>query len=155
MTEKEPTSINLRTDHKNWMDEKSINRSELINELLEEYRNGGQRSERAAKEYRKQQLSVDVAKLQSELETKTSQLQRIENELNSIDNEKEQEREQVIQEAVETFTPSVNYRSKSTEQLIPDANHEDMQYYAKQTDMDAETFREIVVDRILTRENDE
>jgi len=102
--DKSPTSVHLREDHKDWMDAENINRSALINELIEQYRNGPSQAEFAAKEYRKQQLQTDIAQAQSEIETKQEQLERIESELSELKAEDQQEKREKIETMAEYLT---------------------------------------------------
>jgi hypothetical protein len=97
--EKTPVSVNLRDDHKEWMDAENINRSALVNDLIEQYRNGPAKAEYAAKEYRKQQLQVDIEKARAEINTKKPQLERIEEELNEIEDREHREKQDRIEKA--------------------------------------------------------
>ena len=101
--DKSPTSVNLREDHQEWMDAENINRSGLINELIEEYRNGPTEAEYAAKEYRKQQLETDIAQARSTVETKEKQLERIKSELNELETEEQRQKKAEIESAAKAL----------------------------------------------------
>ena len=116
---KSPVSVNLREDHKEWMDAENINRSSLINELITQYRNGPTQAEYAAKEYRKQQLQTDIAQAKTTIETKQEQLERIESELSKL---KEKESKQNRKE-IETAAKALDVTElKSTGVYIADSD---------------------------------
>ena len=80
MTDRTPTSVNLRDDHREWMDEENVNRSSFINELIEEYRQSEGRMDDVIRNYQIQQLKADIEAEKSKIQSKESRLEDLVNE---------------------------------------------------------------------------
>lgn len=80
MSDKTPTSVNLRDDHREWMDQECINRSAFINDLIEEYRQSEGRMDDVIRTYQVQQLRADIEAEKSKIESKENRLEELVNE---------------------------------------------------------------------------
>lgn len=80
MTDRTPTSVNLRDDHREWMNEENINRSSFLNDLIEEYRQSEGRMDDVIRNYQIQQLKADIEAEKSKIQSKESRLEDLVNE---------------------------------------------------------------------------
>lgn len=80
MSDRTPTSVNLRDDHREWMDNEDINRSGFINNLIEEYRQSEGRMDDIIRNYQIQQLRADIEAEKSKVESKERRLEQLINE---------------------------------------------------------------------------
>jgi len=65
---RKPTSVNLEEEHIEWMEERNINRSELVNKLIEEYKNGESIAESAISTVKVDELEMKEKAKEKELE---------------------------------------------------------------------------------------
>lgn len=77
MTDRTPTSVNLRDDHREWMEDENINRSGFINDLIEEYRQSEGRMDAVIRNYQIQQLRADIEAEKSKVRSKENRLQEL------------------------------------------------------------------------------
>jgi outer membrane murein-binding lipoprotein Lpp len=78
---KSPTSVNLRDDHAEWMDANSINRSELINQLITQYRQSGGQESGAVRRLRMKQLETQINAKESEVELLRSEYESLQSDI--------------------------------------------------------------------------
>lgn len=74
---RKPTSINLEEDHRRWMEEENINRSEFVNDLISRYRENDGRMEDVIRQYQIQQLRSEIEAERSKVESKEQRLERL------------------------------------------------------------------------------
>lgn len=77
MSDRTSTSVNLRDDHKEWMDSEDINRSGFINNLIEEYRKSEGRMDDVIRNYQIQQLRADIEAEKSKIDSKERRLSEL------------------------------------------------------------------------------
>lgn len=133
MAEKEPTSVNLRVDHKDWMDSESINRSQLINKLLTEYRSSDGGESDAVKQLRATQLETEIRTHQKTAEMKQNELESLEENITGT----EEHETTVWNEALSELSFS---EFSVTDDVMIDSPDGMIQYYAEELNMDTETF---------------
>lgn len=131
MSEKKPTSVNLRLDHIEWLDRENINRSALFNDLLDEYRFGRSYAENAAAEYMLQELELKERAKESELDAIREQRRVIKERQESVS----EESEEIIEWCLENWS------------YLPDEIDAGVKNQAKKTDMEPEELLEEVADR--------
>lgn len=102
MSDKEPTSVNLRKDHKDKMDARNINRSSLINDLLDKYFNGSNVVDEAVRDFRKRQLRSEIQNHENQLEQLESELSRIA----TAEEKKQSRKEERIDELIDGLLQS-------------------------------------------------
>jgi seryl-tRNA(Sec) selenium transferase len=93
---KSPTSVNLREDHKEWMDSQSINRSELINELLEQYRKTDGVESDAIRRFRAKQLETQIDAKENEVSLLKQELEEIQSNITTKEERKAELWEQAV-----------------------------------------------------------
>lgn len=119
MSEKEPTSVNLKVAHKKWMDSENINRSQLINELITQYRTGKRDMDKTLKQFRLNQLEREMRSKESEMELLREEKSELENSLTQAEEEKN-ELMQDVKEKLESVplnpdNPGVQAQAKRVE----------------------------------------
>lgn len=100
MSDRTPTSVNLETDHAEWMDRENINCSELVNDLIDRYRSGRSQIDDAVREMRIEQLESEVDSLSTEAERKREELDQLREEHTRA----EDFREEQLPEALEALS---------------------------------------------------
>lgn len=120
-------SVTLSEENVEWMDEKNLNRSGVIDELITEHRNG--QSSAAARELRRRQLEHEREMLDRQAETIQEEIEEIESQHENT----EAERRRIAQEAVESIgvEPSYGYENDAAET------------WAAKADMRPESFWEL------------
>jgi len=140
MSDKTRTSINLRDDHRDWLDKNGYNRSELINQLLDEYRSGEFGMETAIAEYRKRQIDAEIESLEKQLEIKKGERQDITENTTTEDEEQKQH----WKEAVGNIEPPAHLRTTETtpdpEEWEPPIGNKKVEIYAERLGMSREEF---------------
>lgn len=71
-----PTSVNLEDDHSEWLDQRNMNRSDFINQLIDQYRSNDGRMEEAIQEFRAEQLLEEATELETESQRKQREAER-------------------------------------------------------------------------------
>jgi phosphohistidine phosphatase SixA len=100
MTDKTRTTVYLTDENIEWMDSKSINRSELINKLVRRYREGGEQMDAALADFERERIKSEMEQAEAKLDTLERQLNRIDDVVVSPE---QREREQ-LEQTFETLT---------------------------------------------------
>jgi len=146
MSEKEPTSINLRTDHREWLERHGYNRSQFINNLLDDVRNGEQGVGYAAQEFEKRRLENKEEHYRKQLETVQEQKEAVEKD---IVTEEEQHKE-TWREAVENIEPPADIeqlKGVTAEEWTPREDADIVHYYANELEISPAEFCEQYPDK--------
>lgn len=94
MSDREPRSVNFDVDNLQWMDENIGNRSEFINDLIHQYRQGTSEMNDAVARFRLEQLAQQEASLETRLESIRSEKEAVRDNLNVAEEIKESELEE-------------------------------------------------------------
>lgn len=94
--EKKSTSFYIDTEHLEWFNSQPINRSDLVNDLIAEYRAGQSEIDRAVRQFRINQLQSDLRALEDEAERKREELERMQDSMATDQEIYEDELEDVL-----------------------------------------------------------
>lgn len=106
--EKKPTSLNLRVDHIEWMEENIRNRSGFVNELIEHYRQGTSEMNAAVAQFRREQLQSEKHSLQARIESIESELEKVEKNIAQSTEQAEATMQEAVSELRNTSADPTN-----------------------------------------------
>ena len=92
-SDRQPRSVNFDKDNLEWMDDNIGNRSEFINDLIHQYRQGTSEMNDAVARFRLEQLASQEASLETRLESIRSEKNSVREKLNVAEEIKESELE--------------------------------------------------------------
>jgi len=81
MGDRKATSLYLEVDHVEWMEQKNLNRSEFVNDLIGRYREGNGRMDEAVARFRLEQLESEEATVETRLDSIQSEKERLRDQL--------------------------------------------------------------------------
>lgn len=81
--DKKAISVSLDAEHVDWMDSENINRSGLLNDLVDQYRSGGDSVDTAVKRMRLSQIEQQIESNERENEQLREEMERIETHVDS------------------------------------------------------------------------
>lgn len=103
------SSFYVEEDHLEWMDRENVNRSELVNELLQRYRDGKGQMDAAIRDFRLEQLESEAEMLEDEAESKLEQAEKkrervedLKQKFNTQEQAKEDSIDSILNDMVET-----------------------------------------------------
>lgn len=131
MSEKTPTSVNLRDAHIDRMDQRGLNRSELVNRLLDEYFDGGEAVSAAVEQYHIRQLKAQEEAAKAQFEAAREQRRKAEESVTTAEDKAEERFAEVAAEM---------------DGIPADPSNPAVQTQAEKLDMDAGAF----ADRLRT-----
>jgi len=141
MSKRVSTSVTLRKDHKDWLDKNGYNRSELINQLLDEFRSGESGMDAAIAEYRKRQIDAEIESLEKQLEIKEDERQDVTDNITT----KDEKREQHWKDAVDNIQPPQSIhqlKGVNPAQWKPPVDNKKVRIYADRLGITNEEFIE-------------
>lgn len=128
-----PTSVNLEEEHREWMDRENLNRSDFINHLIDAYRGGSGVVETTMNHYRKREIQTEMQSLERKLEILEEEYEELDRDLTSTGEAKAV----VLDQAADTL---------SSHQLHADSNP--VEFWANKAEMDKEEFLSEMEDRV-------
>lgn len=136
---KSPTSVNLREDHKSWMDSENINRSKLINDLITEYRNSRGVESDAVKRLRAQQLETELESTRSKASLLEDELESVKQDITSPDEKREAKWDETMSKLTFNHLNIGGWHIVEGDEFVADL--------AAEHDMDVEAFRDAAIQR--------
>jgi hypothetical protein len=142
MTEKARRTVTISESNDDWLGQTGRNASELVDNLVTEYRKGGG-SKGAVLQLRIEQLEAEIDNLETQLGSKREQLER----LNDRKDRAEKRELESEQDRWETTLSKLSFREYESVGVTITSDDDIVERRALEHGMDIETFREAAINR--------
>lgn len=141
-----PTTINLDDDHREWMDEQNMNRSETVNEALTYYRESKGHVKNALIKHRQEELQQEAESLEERAEKKREQARELEETDAPSSGPAIDGRENIWRDAVTTITPpetTLKSSRRTNKDWSPSPDHDGVSFWADKLGISSREFCEL------------
>jgi uncharacterized protein (DUF3084 family) len=138
---KERRGVSLEPEVNEYLSQEGVNASQKINKLVKQEMNAGT-TERAMLQLRLEQVRGDISNHEGELERLRKQEQDLLERLETLEHEREQQQENTLQDAINSFDV---VELSSMDSPMVDATDDELQDYADELDMSIQELKDKII----------